>query len=266
MKRGYTLVELLVVLGIVALLAALLFPVIAEARERGRAPKCLSNLRQLTQSTLMYLPDWDDYYPLAGYFSTNPEGQPCFLTLYHEIEPYVKDARILNCPSDGAPTDVFRLVEQRFRLCPARGFRLTSYMANWCVFELGDLPRVVGRNEFHPPISHAQIPFPPETALFFDSVIGTDLLPYVQGRHQGGFHASFADGSARKMKARQGYGTVSRGDGSTAPQYCILEVGAYYDGGQFCEAVLMGIADRRVDGRACYRCPNRPNGGFDTCR
>jgi prepilin-type N-terminal cleavage/methylation domain-containing protein len=45
--RAFTLVELLVVLGILALLAALLFPVLAEARENARAKRCLSQVRQL---------------------------------------------------------------------------------------------------------------------------------------------------------------------------------------------------------------------------
>ena len=81
--RAFTLVELLVVLGILALLAALLFPVLAEARENARAKRCLSQVRQLAQSTLMYLSDWSDAYPLAAYVSQH-NNQTCLFTLYHE--------------------------------------------------------------------------------------------------------------------------------------------------------------------------------------
>jgi prepilin-type N-terminal cleavage/methylation domain-containing protein len=77
MARAFTLVELLVVLGILALLAALLFPVLAEARENARAKRCLSQVRQLAQSTLMYLSDWSDAYPLAAYVSQHITSPAC---------------------------------------------------------------------------------------------------------------------------------------------------------------------------------------------
>ena len=67
MKRtGVTLVELLIVVAIIALLAALLFPVFAKIRERGRQTVCLSNLRQLGLATALYAQDSDDRYPYGG--------------------------------------------------------------------------------------------------------------------------------------------------------------------------------------------------------
>ena len=56
-KRAFTLIELLVVIAVIALLAAVLFPVFAEARAKGRQAACLSNLRQFGISHTLYAND-----------------------------------------------------------------------------------------------------------------------------------------------------------------------------------------------------------------
>ncbi|MCC6728643.1 MAG: DUF1559 domain-containing protein [Chthonomonadales bacterium] len=58
-----TLVETLVVVAIISLLASLLLPVFAGARESGRQTRCIANLRQLGQATWLYLADYDDLFP-----------------------------------------------------------------------------------------------------------------------------------------------------------------------------------------------------------
>ena len=65
MKRGFTLIELLVVIAIIAIIAAILFPVFARARAAAQRSSCLSNTRQLGQALMLYVQDYDEYFPMS---------------------------------------------------------------------------------------------------------------------------------------------------------------------------------------------------------
>lgn len=64
MKKGFTLVETLVVIGTIAMLAAILFPVLSQAKEAAKRTECMGNVRQLSAAMLMYLNDNDGHFPL----------------------------------------------------------------------------------------------------------------------------------------------------------------------------------------------------------
>jgi prepilin-type N-terminal cleavage/methylation domain-containing protein len=69
MNRGFTLLEVLVVVAIIALLVAILVPSLNKAREQARQVICLSNLKQILAATGMYQEDYDGWFPFG------PAGQ-----------------------------------------------------------------------------------------------------------------------------------------------------------------------------------------------
>lgn len=66
-KCAFTLVELLVVIGIIALLLAILLPVISRAREAANRVKCLANLRSMAQAAMLHAQEHQGYMPVAGF-------------------------------------------------------------------------------------------------------------------------------------------------------------------------------------------------------
>lgn len=91
-RRAFTLIELLVGIAIVAILAALLFPVFASAREAARRTTCLSNLRQIGQAVQQYLVDSDGMLPPPRLVAPR-HGWPAL------IQPYIKNWDIFRCPN-----------------------------------------------------------------------------------------------------------------------------------------------------------------------
>ena len=118
-RRAFTLVELLVVIGIIALLMGILMPALSRARETARRTACASNLRQLALAVHMYASDFQNRLPFANSETLETNGQwngggwlykhPNNSQPEHVEEgalwPILKNRAVYRCPSDDPPWD-----------------------------------------------------------------------------------------------------------------------------------------------------------------
>src|SRR5438874_7628978 len=124
-RLGFTLVELLVVIGIIAVLIAVLLPALRKARDAANRTACMSNMRQIMTGAIMYSNESKGYLPFANWRSkevpptaTYPyqpgwlytwaafAGQQQAITANEDgvktglLYKYLKSTKVYHCPSD----------------------------------------------------------------------------------------------------------------------------------------------------------------------
>jgi prepilin-type N-terminal cleavage/methylation domain-containing protein len=147
-RRGFTLVELLVVIGIIALLISILLPAMQRAKESANRTLCMSNNRQLMTAVIMYAGENKDSLPFCNWLGQEGTGGNQFNGpgwLYKHPVPanasvagvnnlktgslwkYLKNEKVYRCPMDNNPP---------YALGPVHP--LTSYGMNGAVNAYGD--------------------------------------------------------------------------------------------------------------------------------
>lgn len=96
-RAAFTLIELLIVIAIISILAAILFPVFSRARENARRTSCASNMKQISLGLMQYMQDYDEMYPRHIQDATVPSANRVYWNAF--IQPYVKSTQIFNCPN-----------------------------------------------------------------------------------------------------------------------------------------------------------------------
>jgi len=103
-RNGFTLIEMLTVIGIIAVLSGIIIPVTARARAKGRQTACLSNLKQISAAVLMYAGDYSNRLPDTDplFWSTcSPNASGRSRSWQGAIKTFAKDATdsLFVCPS-----------------------------------------------------------------------------------------------------------------------------------------------------------------------
>jgi prepilin-type N-terminal cleavage/methylation domain-containing protein/prepilin-type processing-associated H-X9-DG protein len=225
MKRaGFSLIELLIVIVIIAVLAAFLFPALNSARERSRQAACANNLGQIGKSLSIYIDDWDEIFP-------DLKSAPLKITL----DPYLKTRSVWLCPSNPVGTaSPWSYVSYQGSGPKSNSLSWTnwpnipySYEPSYALFT-GEYGIVSDDSSLaYPPRSLQDVPNPTDTIALYECVFGSGFphywsqflkpnaryLSYGSGEadlgkllptwHHGGGNWLFMDGHVKWMKPIQ---------------------------------------------------------------
>ncbi len=102
-KRAFSLIELLVTIGVLSVLASMLLPSLARSRNKARHMECISNCKQVAMAIEMYTSENNGHYPLESFHAINSPGAENFWT--HKVKEFFGDSKdntetvsYLSCP------------------------------------------------------------------------------------------------------------------------------------------------------------------------
>ena len=208
-NRAFTLIELLVVIAIIAILASILFPVFARARENARRASCQSNLKQIALGFMQYTQDYDEKMPL--WFADNDGsgasppvagtiGAATTDTGWAEmLQPYLKSTQIFQCPSEPSGPVA----------STSNSYGYTDYMYNNNLYTAGPTGGGISQSAFVSP-SNTVLNADATSNWAFSTLgynytwaptTGTSTGPNdYYHRHLDGANVSFADGHVKWLR------------------------------------------------------------------
>ncbi len=213
---GFSLVELLTVIAIIGVLAAIIIPTVSKVRERARTTQCLGNLRQLGLAGLMYAANNKGILPGGNWSSSTllPGGNWA-----ERISPYLTMDRVsarsrFNCPEARLPANDNE----------------STYSASYFIDKAPLNARVAN-------LSSHIVMYADAHVMIYDGLWPWNRAGYTQAqrlqmfRHNGNTrqNAVFTDASVRSMSGREG--GAFRGEGNTPPNAWAISGMGYINNG-----------------------------------
>lgn len=202
-RTGFTLVELLVVITIIAILAAMLLPALARAKNSAHRVACAANLRQLRLGLGLYTTDIGGLLPSRESRDRWPA----------QLQPQYAETKLLRCPADARANDLSN-TNTRPDLAP-RSYLMNGFQDFYAGADVS-FPRSLSL----PPFRETAILQPVETILLgekqspsdeFYLLVNADAARYLAhleekrhagagGGRKGGANYAFADGGVRALR------------------------------------------------------------------
>ncbi len=188
LRAGFTLIEIVVVISIILILAAILLPVFERAVKSAEAISCLMNVRNIGYAVQLYTSDYDGLLPPALVEIPNTTQKNCWDVL---LLPYVGNRQIYLCPADENPTTGPAYTNS---LIHSYGINLDVAMIEGYAgasLQLGNVPR------------------PSTIILFFDLAQANsygwraswgNMSQYVAARHNQASNFVFCAGNAKRIR------------------------------------------------------------------
>jgi prepilin-type N-terminal cleavage/methylation domain-containing protein/prepilin-type processing-associated H-X9-DG protein len=192
--RGFTMIELLVSIAIIAILAGILLPSLSRAREKARASFCLNNLRQWGLATQLYVVENNDFLPHEGF--GNPTGNQLtqgwyfYLPQALGIPPYYEMPWRTNASIEPG---------RSLWICPSNPRRSNGVnLFHYCLNQEYD-----GTGKSDHAVRFCSVRSPSVVVWLFDSknIPGVGSAGFVHTNlHSRGAQFTFVDGHARKFR------------------------------------------------------------------
>jgi len=199
-NKAFTLIELLTVIAIIGILAAILIPVVGKVRESARAAQCLSNIRQVGLAMLTYANENDGILPTSGGLDEGEIAATDWI-LWRRPEEQIRHSALVPYLGGSFTPDIYR--------CPSdenvdnRAYRF-SFSLNRAVGEFSGSPRFAGLAQLNGRVHN--VPDPSRIILMAEEAAPNDSSAWLgfpedslTERHGGRGHVSFIDGHVKAV-------------------------------------------------------------------